>query len=558
MLEGPCFTKPLKRAPGGDYLAMSVVHERLYLRSLPGMNNTVRYIRVYSALCWMARTVQTYVKTNKLNRPDAAAMFEAGLWKIDALMMWISQRDNSRLPGYTKFGKAPTRNDVASITNRSTRLFNAANYGPSLVNGFGWLQLDNKLGILACSKAGRKLAEAFDLHLRSLRIPTTVAWLADPTTTVCNSHRFDALRRALTVRDTTETETKAFLASFIRAEHPDDEYFGGPARRSTLLLALRALSALNGTTKNAATADLEHIREAMLAGTTAADEQLDQGVEVARQEWHVMQLRALQRLALESLLVATEIYILDAARRGLSRSISAVSSALGNYAATDQTVKQRVGQLMRQGRPHGSLFKAGYLGGKQKLRYPQRMAELYQHQAKLLSKRVIGEDMRALVSASMDSLLFCAVETQLLAAPNKNADEALTWDSDRLALAQLAETTNRHQKSTTKEYAAQVIEEFVVVQHFQTAARRSAESKDGQQRFVFIETPSGLLRTETSSKIVSGYTGALEGLYHALLLLESGALVTRIQGATWRNSVFQLTASGRKLLRELNSEVRRS
>ncbi|MEX5832879.1 hypothetical protein AB3332_23145, partial [Ralstonia solanacearum] len=300
MLDGPCFTQPLKRAPGGDYLAMGSVHEKLYLRSLPGMNNTVRHIRPYSALCWMAREIEKHARARNLTGSAAAAVFNAGLWKIDALMLWTSHGDGTRLPGYTKFDRAVANNDLAGITNRRTRLFSPANYQPSLVNGFGWLQLDESLGIYVCSEAGRKLADAFESHLRKTLTSHQIRWLADPYQTVCGPTKLAALQPALTVATTAE-ETKAFTSSFVRAQYADDWAFGGPDRRATLLLALRAIDALNGTADDQAVTDLDHIREAMLCGVTRAGAQLDVSIGTARQQWHVMQLRALQRLAMECL-----------------------------------------------------------------------------------------------------------------------------------------------------------------------------------------------------------------------------------------------------------------
>lgn len=249
---------------------------------------------------------------------------------------------------------------------------------------------------------------------------------------------------------------------------------------------------------------------------------------------------------------------MDASRSRLARGVVDVANALGAYASAESSVAHRIEQLERQAKPRGSLFRVGLRQKLDNLRYPQRMSALHSQQRSLVSKRVIGDDMGKLVRTCIDTLVFCAVEAQLLAAADQ-PDEALTWDGSRLALAQLAEATYRLGALSLSGYTAHIMEAFVLVQHFQTAAHRSAIAKDGQQRFVLIESPTGLLRTETSRQLASNYTGMAEGvkdgLFHALLLLASGGLLKRVSGNNGRTAIFRLKASGRTLLSRLSAET---
>lgn len=66
MFDRPIFTEPLAfEIAGDDPLGLAPTNERLYMAVFPGVNNVVRYIRVYSAICWSVRQIECYLLTSR-------------------------------------------------------------------------------------------------------------------------------------------------------------------------------------------------------------------------------------------------------------------------------------------------------------------------------------------------------------------------------------------------------------------------------------------------------------------------------------------------------------
>src|SRR5438132_6891848 len=94
MLDTPYYTDTVSDAGGGDPLGNALVNEMLYRSTFPGINNVVRYIRVYSAICWMVRQI----KATAERKPDEdlVALSSAGLEKIQLLLTWYNVRQGVR------------------------------------------------------------------------------------------------------------------------------------------------------------------------------------------------------------------------------------------------------------------------------------------------------------------------------------------------------------------------------------------------------------------------------------------------------------------------------
>ena len=62
MFNAPTFNIPLgSEVSGDDPLGLAPVNERLYGSVFPGINNVVRYIRVYSLLSWASWKFKEYL-----------------------------------------------------------------------------------------------------------------------------------------------------------------------------------------------------------------------------------------------------------------------------------------------------------------------------------------------------------------------------------------------------------------------------------------------------------------------------------------------------------------
>ena len=95
------------------------------------------------------------------------------------------------------------------------------------------------------------------------------------------------------------------------------------------MLALRTMAALE---EEEADTTVEAIRHAMAAGCTPGGAPIDDsGLERTRLQWAVLQVRALQRLAMETLLALAERHILLAEQTGAPRQKEHIADVIAAY-----------------------------------------------------------------------------------------------------------------------------------------------------------------------------------------------------------------------------------
>ncbi|RUP26733.1 MAG: hypothetical protein EKK45_15695 [Curvibacter sp.] len=293
------YTDPLELARGqGDPLDLASTNEQLYNTVFFGFNNVVRYIRVYSAMCWMAREVEIFLDTTKgLTKAQARERRAHAMEKIELAVLWASGPD-AELSGKTR----PFAQDGESqrLTmdqwDMSARLLSAQQYQPSLTNGFKFV----KVG-LVCTDRGRQLADAFKARLGA---PQAHKWLRDVTCLEATSVQIERARGILSVFEPpTALERQAFTASFFPDDPRDTGEISDPRdeqRWCSLHLVLNTIAQLNQTRD---AKDEDGIRAAMTSGMTpSARPVIRPGLERSQALWATLQLRLLQRIALETLL----------------------------------------------------------------------------------------------------------------------------------------------------------------------------------------------------------------------------------------------------------------
>ncbi|WP_247361839.1 hypothetical protein [Ralstonia pseudosolanacearum] len=554
---GPTFTTVPPRSSAGDFLGMGAVGERLYGGVFAGLNNAARHIRPYAAICWMVDTLHRRAFAD--GRGDIGKLrkeTKLGIWKIQLLLNWVAKLDRLQgYPGTDRFEGDPDEEELRKETwpNIKVSFWDTAWYKPSLLNGLRFLNEGTKShrGTYSCTEAGAALATAYAEEVGKLE-PTLASWLADPNELTCSKMLLQKLRPVLGLETPSRGEQNAFMRQYFEAA------FGalserGKSRRKGLTLALRTLDALE---REEASTTVEDIRHAMAAGCTPGGTFVDDsGLERTRLQWAVLQVRALQRLAMETLLALAERQILLAEQTAAPRQKEDIADVIAAYLkpAKDnhvfESIQANYDWAKEAQGAYGTLQAAGLV-------YDNEHLALADLKAKL--RGTVGHDEKRWKDAARQAiwtLIVCAMEAENLAAEN-GAKQFLAWDAGKLSLEGLRQALNAHKQDSTENFARHIVLRFVLVQHLNVATERSVAGLDEKQRFVFSPEQEGLTRfAEVGAARFVDAQESGDILFHALLLLKNcgklqyipvgedrPAYLNRFEGA------FTLNSAGRKLL----------
>lgn len=525
--SGPVFTTVPATSSVGDFLGMGAVGERLYGGVFPGVNNAVRHIRPYAAICWMVLQLkQQAFADGQVSMADFRAMTKRGIWKIQLLLNWSAQVTGAQMfPGTERFKDNPESVVLSpeSWPNIKVSFWDTAWYKPGLVNGLRFLNEGGgeSRGTYNCTPAGVAIAEAYDKAVRALPKTKLAAWLADPDDLECSRKRLISLDSVLNLDKPSVAEQRAFLKQYLAAEH--EPTTSGDDRRNGLLLALRTLGALQAED---AEQTVDTLRHTMAAGRTPNGNLLDlEGLKSAQLRWSILQTRLLQRLALETLLGLTERHILQSECEGTPRQKEDIAATVAAYLkpGKDNLLCDTVGENLEwiecaQG-DLPTAQAAGLIEGDESLNFAALKAALRER---------TGPNSAvwpACAQRAIWALLVCAAEVENL-QEMKGARVYLEWDADKLALAQLRQAALMYSDRSVEEFTRFVVERFVIGQHLSVAVARSDQGRDGKQRFVFTPERDGLTRMmEAGTPRFVEATESGDILYHAMLLLENCGLV---------------------------------
>lgn len=523
MLTQPTFTTQPPRSTAGDFLGMGAIGERMYGGVFPGLNNAARHVRPYTALCWIIyRLQQSAFSQGMANVAELRRQTEQGIWKMQLLMNWIARLDGA--PGYPGTERFEGDPQTALLRKESwpsigISFWDQAWYQPSLLNGLRFLNAGTKelRGTYSCTDAGIALAQAYEAAVQNLD-PELATWLADPDALTCTKARVESLRPVLALDKPSAGERSAFLRQYFSAEFEQGQE-GGKRRRKGLVLALRTVAALQ---EEDADQTVETIRHVMAAGITPGGEPIDvTGVEATQVQWSVLQVRALQRLAMEALLGVAERQILQAEQTGQPRRTGDIADAIAAYLApsADNTLLARVEenyQWVREAQgAYATAQAAGLVEGNEHISLAALKAQLRGNAGH------DAADWPGVTRQAIWSLIVCAAEADNL-APMTGAKRLLGWDAGKLSLNQLRATVRKHRDDTVDVFTRRIIESFVIAQHINVAVERSADRLDGKNRFVFSQERDGLTRYADTA--AARFVNAMESgdiLFHALLMLEN-------------------------------------
>ncbi|MDR5812063.1 hypothetical protein QCE62_00485 [Caballeronia sp. LZ033] len=555
---GPTFTTVPERSSAGDFLGMGAIGERMYGGVFPGLNNAVRHIRPYAALCWMVHTLhQRAFATGETDIDVLREDTQRGIWKIQLLLNWVAKCDAVEgYPGYDRFGDDPDEVELRKETwsNIKVSFWDTAWYKPSLLNGLRFLNAGTKQyrGTYSCTTAGIALAEAYDEEVQALGA-ATAKWLADPRELQCTKKRLQALRPVLELENPSAGEQKAFMRQYFGAEF-DRPSEGGRNRRMGLMLALRTIQALQ---HEDASTTMEDIRHAMAAGWTPGGAPIDdKGLEGMRLQWAVLQVRALQRLAMETLLALAERHVLLAEQTGMARQKEDIANAIAAYLKPSKdnevlpTIQEHYDWAKAEQGAYKTLQAAGLVDRNPHLGIAALKAEL---------RGSVGMDEANWpfnAQQAVWTLIVCAIEAENLSR-EKGAKRLLDWDAGKLSLNRLRKAMITYKNESTEEFARHVVRHFVIEQHLSIATERSVAGLDGKQRFVFSPERDGLARSaEVGAARFVDPQESWDILFHALLLLRNCGKL-RFEpvedGPAYTNrfdGTFTLNNAGRRLLEE--------
>jgi hypothetical protein len=293
---------------GVDFLNLRQVNLDLMGECIPGTNNATRQVRAYSLITWVYWVYPKLLE--KLGREDARSdeliHFRE---KVESLFVWGHKLAGlSGVPGISSKVPEPIRGRVDlrfSSWKRSranTSLEAAVQYGPSLLD-LGGLGLIRKVspGIYACTRRGRKLAMAFDEHLRDC---SDYDFLTDLSNLGGTEEQANNLLPYWKIDQTTPSESRAFRSILWDPTHAGEKSDRG--RRAAMIELILDLLATSDRPL-----DLDEIRKCLALPELWRTTPLSDTMQRQSRSWLVLQLRQLQRFATESLMSWLESCLID-------------------------------------------------------------------------------------------------------------------------------------------------------------------------------------------------------------------------------------------------------
>lgn len=546
MFDLPIFSAPLDlEIAGDDPLGLAPTNERLYGAIFPGVNNVVRYIRVYSAICWIVQRIDQHLKqsASSLKKREAKQISEQATQKMELLLAWVNQDK-----GYIEIAGAgrsfPVHNNQVRLVFESfgssrASLLAAVAYRPSLTNGLGFLE-QRADTTFSCTPAGEALAKAFDTQARA---SDHYSWLAD--VLALDIRRSDVLQleAILDVGRPSGPEQVAFLDQFFPS--PLTREFDNFTRNrwlalSLVLRAVDALCGIKGAESESAWASEAEIRACMARGRTSDGTMLPlNGLNTVQAWWAVLQLRQLQRLAVDRMYCVVERWLATQDIEGGDTAIDACSKSIGGsvVAGLDSDFQRQVlprMELFRELQGSSDSLYAAACG-----MHKDEQLDVFSHIDGLLNVAMEFDETGSnlAITKAYVALIFCAVETSnLLGSPDTK--DVLLKDQDSCSLISLMQLVNRMSEGAPEALMGYLIKHWVVLRHFHVVADRSQRA-DLKNRFRFVVGDRGLERFNPAAGMPRP-AFAQDRLKHILILCGQSGLLEN------QNGNYRLSAYGRQ------------
>lgn len=596
---GPTFNAVVKSTQAGDFLGMGAVGERLYGRVFPGLNNNVRHIRVYAAICWVVEFAVTHAPSgskSKFKLSELVKTTDILLDKVQLLLTWQAWMDEEKMvPGLSAFDTDKNKWDLTlDGWSVKTTFMSPLYYGPGLVNGLGLIGrgVQETKGTFTCTPAGKVLARAFDEELQKLE-PSVLRWLVSTDNITCDKKKLTALSSALKLGSPSKSEQTKFLHLYLNGSvdvNTDANTGAGHRltnarkRNQSIVLALRALATIEVTQANAPVfVPVETIRQVMAAGCASRRHKIDlKGVEESWREWFVLQIRQLQRLAMEVLLGLVERTILrkEQAKESSFKSdiceelVKLICETETDYIELSPTIAGDIAWYKAEQLGYSTLQAAGVCSSKYKdfLNIGTLKEHLLREPMVLKPDDIEGTLANWALAGQFASnaLVYCAIEIgnmRALVLDDKKAkthvEELLSFDGDKLSLRELSIVVEKFKDRPLADFVTEMVSCYVIDQHLRTATARSAIACDGKNRFIFTQESHGLSRWREgrTNKFVYAQE-AHDILLNALLLLEDcNCLAVKLgagpQSRYYKDATFKFKPAGHRLLARAAEDLQR-
>lgn len=276
----------------------------------------------------------------------------------------------------------------------------------------------------------------------------------------------------------------------------------------------------------------------MARGRTSSGIQLDLiGLNTVQAWWAVLQLRQLQRLAIDVLYCVVERWLGKQCIIGSDTTIDScasdiASSVIGGLENEFQHQVISLVEFFIDGcKDADSLYTAASRES------PEVQLDLFNHITELFSADMQFSETGAnkAITIAYKALVFCAVETSNLLNVS-DTQGVLQKDQDSCSLIALKNLVYQMSDASPKSLMSYLIKHWVVLRHFRIVADRSRNA-DGKNRFRFVVGDFGLERFDPSTKM-PGPAFAQDRLKHILILCAQSGLLKS------QNMTYQLSEYG--------------
>lgn len=462
---------------GVDFLGLRQANLDMMADLLPGTNNVTSYIRPFSLLSWIFWKFHGLCEKAGKDQPNGEEI-RAFRERIEVLFTWGARiEDTPGIPG--KQAEPPAGGGAVPLTFKawgrvqsSTSLIAALWYGPAskTATGLGFLE-PFRGGFFRTTGKGVALAEVLDGVLREnadtyLRLLDTLA----PVTATEDDAR--ALWTLWGADFPTGAERQAFRdAVFDEGSVGDYSYLLGQ-RSSTIALARLHLSHCAG----ALAAD--QVRRGMFfSGPPDGNAyQVPAELRPALRQWIVLQMRQLQRLALESLLSWSERRVIGGLQdtAGLTAEAERLFRAESFGHNLNDTLAMTIGKLDAQ---ISSVDSFVARGRSEALFSPFALMDEIQKAFKAKDERF--------AAVSFHALLLCTSFAGCF--PDSERAAISVGGASRLSLFHLRKRLVALGDVPLKQAIQFILESMVLSQHFATAVNRF----DGQNQRLRLSIEEG-------------------------------------------------------------------
>ncbi|MBI3346958.1 MAG: hypothetical protein HY020_07070 [Burkholderiales bacterium] len=517
----------------GDPLGFAAGTERLYNTIFPGYNNVVRHLRVYSSLCWMARTVGDSLKSDPpASEAEARGRQSRALEKMQIIFLWANEGQVSGLQVAGASRGFPVTNEPVPLLfenwESSANLLANVAYGPSITNGLGFLNRER-----LCTTAGEALAAAFE---KNLPTDAQLAWLRDVNVLEARRSQIKRIQGALNLHTPRKAEKEAFLAAFFPGKQASLSGARAKNRWSGIHLTLASIAA-----SPSGRATETEIRGTMARGISPLGTQVVKpGLEEMQSIWAILQLQQLQRLATETLFGAVLLWIEGNQLTG---------------AGIDECVNAMRESGEKQYQKHGislsvdlETYLRAYQGSKASFydaasHNPGTPADVLEH------LRVVGshnslqwiEGGCRAVAEAVTALTFVTMETLNLTRSSKHRELLNELSAERGSLLSMARSQQRLRAEPVGNWIAHLVIDWTFARYFEVVTARS-EGSNGKLRFAFTTGENGLEMCGPHAEPFQPNVST-DKLRHTLLLCIQCGLVNSVGSGD--QTTYFLTAAGR-------------